>query len=213
MVFKGLWYIPPRMASMAYGHGVGRYYWRREYQHYEYPFCPPYITYALLWRGWDGYFGVLVFAYRCLPWCSLLLHCTRRDIRRVQQAGRSTPSTAYLAIDTAHGRYAAFYDCHGSPQFICFGALAMRRTSSLQEKHQLSQVPEILIYPRLLPDTIMAAITVLGESNQLATSFPSSHLKVFKVSPIVLEMSLPGSPDASRGSPDASWGSPEASRG
>eukprot|EP00965_Chrysotila_dentata_P108725 3591850-Pleurochrysis_carterae.AAC.1 len=72
------------------------------------------------------------------------------SIRQVQ-AGRSTPSMAFLANNGAHGLYAAFYACHGSPYFIKFGALARRRTSSSQEKHQLSQVSEILFYPRLLP--------------------------------------------------------------
>eukprot|EP00965_Chrysotila_dentata_P179059 5912943-Pleurochrysis_carterae.AAC.1 len=81
-------------------------------------------------------------------------------------ADESTPCIAYLAIDAcqetpidvlaSRGRwvypqyglpgsycrprtYAAFYACNGSPHFIKFGALAMRRISSLQEKHQLSQ--------------------------------------------------------------------------
>eukprot|EP00965_Chrysotila_dentata_P021209 702509-Pleurochrysis_carterae.AAC.1 len=36
------------------------------------------------------------------------------------QASKSTPSTAYLAINTAHGLYAAFYACYGSPLFINF---------------------------------------------------------------------------------------------
>eukprot|EP00965_Chrysotila_dentata_P095103 3143842-Pleurochrysis_carterae.AAC.1 len=34
----------------------------------------------------------------------------------------------------------------------------------------------------------MAAITDLGERNRLATTIPGSHLRVFKVSPIALEM-------------------------
>eukprot|EP00965_Chrysotila_dentata_P130427 4312345-Pleurochrysis_carterae.AAC.1 len=33
----------------------------------------------------------------------------------------------------------------------------------------------------------MAAISDLGESNQLATTIPGSHLRVSKVSPIALE--------------------------
>eukprot|EP00965_Chrysotila_dentata_P148981 4920579-Pleurochrysis_carterae.AAC.1 len=33
----------------------------------------------------------------------------------------------------------------------------------------------------------MAAISDLGESNQLATTVPGSHLRVFKVSPVALE--------------------------
>eukprot|EP00965_Chrysotila_dentata_P228876 6196857-Pleurochrysis_carterae.AAC.1 len=33
----------------------------------------------------------------------------------------------------------------------------------------------------------MATILELGESKQLATTIPGSHLKVFKASPIVLE--------------------------
>eukprot|EP00965_Chrysotila_dentata_P205775 6183157-Pleurochrysis_carterae.AAC.1 len=56
-------------------------------------------------------------------------------------AGRSTPiNMAYLATNTAHGLCAAFYACHGSPHF--FGALAMRKTSFSQEKHQHTQYPE-----------------------------------------------------------------------
>eukprot|EP00965_Chrysotila_dentata_P243357 6205370-Pleurochrysis_carterae.AAC.4 len=117
------------------------------------------------------------------------------------QAGRSTPNMAYLAINAAHVRYAAFYACQGAPYFFDFGSLAMRKISSSQEKHQFSQVPEILLYPWLLPDTIMAAITDLGEGRQLATTHVGSHLKVFKVSPIVSEMSFPGLPTAYRGSP------------
>eukprot|EP00965_Chrysotila_dentata_P178210 5886000-Pleurochrysis_carterae.AAC.2 len=46
----------------------------------------------------------------------------------------------------------------------------------------------------------MVAITDLSERNRLATIIPGSHLRVPKVSPIVLEMRLRGSPDASRGS-------------
>eukprot|EP00965_Chrysotila_dentata_P233718 6199747-Pleurochrysis_carterae.AAC.1 len=46
------------------------------------------------------------------------------SIRRVQ-AGRSTPSMAYLANNAARGLYAAFYACHGSPHFINFGALTI----------------------------------------------------------------------------------------
>eukprot|EP00965_Chrysotila_dentata_P200462 6179991-Pleurochrysis_carterae.AAC.1 len=41
---NGLCYLQPRMASMVYCHGLGRYCWGSEYQHYEYPFRPPYIT-------------------------------------------------------------------------------------------------------------------------------------------------------------------------
>eukprot|EP00965_Chrysotila_dentata_P132387 4377892-Pleurochrysis_carterae.AAC.1 len=126
----------------------------------------------------------------------------------------------YLAINAAHGLCAALYACHGRPHFISFGALAVRRISSSQEKHQLPQVSEISIYPRLLPYDIMVAIADLEESNQLATTIPGSHSKVFKVSPIVLEMPLRGSPATLRGSPDdlrgspaALWGSPAALRG
>eukprot|EP00965_Chrysotila_dentata_P086953 2870314-Pleurochrysis_carterae.AAC.3 len=42
---NGLCYIPPPMASMVYDHGVGRYHWGREYQHYEYLFRPTYTPY------------------------------------------------------------------------------------------------------------------------------------------------------------------------
>eukprot|EP00965_Chrysotila_dentata_P159031 5253819-Pleurochrysis_carterae.AAC.1 len=42
----GLCYIPPRKASMVYGHGVGLFYWGREYQHYEYPFRPSHTPYS-----------------------------------------------------------------------------------------------------------------------------------------------------------------------
>eukprot|EP00965_Chrysotila_dentata_P250437 6209449-Pleurochrysis_carterae.AAC.1 len=38
------------------------------------------------------------------------------------------------------------------------------------------QVPKISIYLRLLPETMMAAITVFGKSNQPATTLPGSHL-------------------------------------
>eukprot|EP00965_Chrysotila_dentata_P071640 2367112-Pleurochrysis_carterae.AAC.1 len=40
---NGLCCMPPRKASMVHGHGVGLCYWGREYQHYEYPFYPPYM--------------------------------------------------------------------------------------------------------------------------------------------------------------------------
>eukprot|EP00965_Chrysotila_dentata_P067097 2221020-Pleurochrysis_carterae.AAC.2 len=56
------------------------------------------------------------------------------SIRQVH-AGRSAPSTAYSAINAAHGLYAAFYVCHGSPYFMNFGFLVVHRTSSLQENH------------------------------------------------------------------------------
>eukprot|EP00965_Chrysotila_dentata_P151820 5016768-Pleurochrysis_carterae.AAC.1 len=75
----------------------------------------------------------------------------------------------------AHGLYATFYTCHGSPHFMNFGFPVVLRTSSLQENHHLAQVPEILIYPRLLPYTIMVAITDLEESNQLAATIPGSN--------------------------------------
>eukprot|EP00965_Chrysotila_dentata_P017905 594975-Pleurochrysis_carterae.AAC.1 len=53
-------------------------------------------------------------------------------------ASKSTRSTASLmAINAAHGQYAAFYACHGSPHFITFGFLVVHRTSSLQENHHL----------------------------------------------------------------------------
>eukprot|EP00965_Chrysotila_dentata_P131205 4337495-Pleurochrysis_carterae.AAC.1 len=39
---SGLGYIPPRKASMVYGHGISLFYWGRESRHYEYPFRPPY---------------------------------------------------------------------------------------------------------------------------------------------------------------------------
>eukprot|EP00965_Chrysotila_dentata_P137448 4546605-Pleurochrysis_carterae.AAC.1 len=45
------------------------------------------------------------------------------SIRQVH-ASRSTHSTkAYLAISAAHGLYAAFYACHGSPHFVNLGFL------------------------------------------------------------------------------------------
>eukprot|EP00965_Chrysotila_dentata_P197333 6178129-Pleurochrysis_carterae.AAC.1 len=57
------------------------------------------------------------------------------SIRQVR-AGKSTPSTAYLAIKAAHGLYAALYACHGSPHFIYFGLPVVHRPSSLQENHR-----------------------------------------------------------------------------
>eukprot|EP00965_Chrysotila_dentata_P199285 6179288-Pleurochrysis_carterae.AAC.3 len=65
-------------------------------------------------------------------WCYVL------SIRQVH-AGKSTPRTAYLAINAAHALYAAFYACHGSPHFINFGIPVVHRTSSLQENHDLPQ--------------------------------------------------------------------------
>eukprot|EP00965_Chrysotila_dentata_P112012 3704093-Pleurochrysis_carterae.AAC.1 len=59
----------------------------------------------------------------------------------------------------------------------------------------------------------MVAIADLGERNQLATTIPGSHLRVFKVSPIVFEMLLRGSSDVLRGSPATLRGSPVALRG
>eukprot|EP00965_Chrysotila_dentata_P214469 6188198-Pleurochrysis_carterae.AAC.6 len=94
---------------------------------------------------------------------------------------------AYLAIDAAHGLYAAFYACHGSPRLINFGFPIVHRTSRLQENNHLLQVPGKLILPWSLSYTIMAVNTDLGESNQLATTIPGCHLKAFKASPIVLE--------------------------
>eukprot|EP00965_Chrysotila_dentata_P068941 2278376-Pleurochrysis_carterae.AAC.1 len=65
------------------------------------------------------------------------------SIRQVH-ASKSTPSTAYLTINAAHGPYAAFYACHGLPHFISFGfSLLVHMTSSLQENHHLPQVSEI----------------------------------------------------------------------
>eukprot|EP00965_Chrysotila_dentata_P043823 1456764-Pleurochrysis_carterae.AAC.1 len=58
---------------------------------------------------------------------------------RPDHAGRSNPSKAYLAINAAHGLYAAFYACHGSPNLIKYGFLVVHRTSSLQENHHLPQ--------------------------------------------------------------------------
>eukprot|EP00965_Chrysotila_dentata_P234004 6199930-Pleurochrysis_carterae.AAC.1 len=130
--------------------------------------------------------------------------------RRRVQAGRSTPRMAYLAINAARGLDAAFYACYRSPYFIIYGALARRRTSSSQQKHRFSQVPIISICPRLTPDTTMAAITDLGESNQLAATLPGSHSKIFKVSPIVTKqhasladagpVTLPKAPRAAKAS-------------
>eukprot|EP00965_Chrysotila_dentata_P163409 5396911-Pleurochrysis_carterae.AAC.1 len=68
--------------------------------------------------------------------------------------------------------------------------------------------------------TIMVAITDLGERSRLTTTIPGSHLRVFKISPIVLEMLLRGSFDVLRGSPATLrdslatlWGSPATLRG
>eukprot|EP00965_Chrysotila_dentata_P205286 6182869-Pleurochrysis_carterae.AAC.2 len=47
-------------------------------------------------------------------------------------AGKSTSSTAYLAINAAHELYAAFYACHGSPHSVYFGLPVVHRTSTLQ---------------------------------------------------------------------------------
>eukprot|EP00965_Chrysotila_dentata_P241400 6204257-Pleurochrysis_carterae.AAC.1 len=116
-------------------------------------------------------------------------------------------------MNAAHGLYAAFYACHRSPHFINFGFLVVHRTSILQEDHHLPQVPEILIYHRVLPHTIMGAIMDLEESNQLATTIPGSHLKIFKLSPTVLERPLRGSPATLRGSPATLREPPERLRG
>eukprot|EP00965_Chrysotila_dentata_P260404 6213893-Pleurochrysis_carterae.AAC.3 len=60
----------------------------------------------------------------------------------------------------------------------------------------------------------MVTITDLGERNRLATTIPGSHqLRVFKVSPIVLEMLLWGSFDVLRDSPATLRGSPTTLRG
>eukprot|EP00965_Chrysotila_dentata_P248592 6208427-Pleurochrysis_carterae.AAC.1 len=56
---------------------------------------------------------------------------------RQDHAGRSTPSKAYcLAINAAHGLYAAFYACHGSPRFISFGVPIVQRTSTSRKNNQ-----------------------------------------------------------------------------
>eukprot|EP00965_Chrysotila_dentata_P027612 917931-Pleurochrysis_carterae.AAC.1 len=89
------------------------------------------------------------------------------SIRQVH-AGGSTPSKAYLAINAAHGLYAAFHACHGSPHFINLGFLVVHRTSTSKENHRFHQVPQILILPWLLTYTIIVAITELGERNRLA---------------------------------------------
>eukprot|EP00965_Chrysotila_dentata_P019002 633562-Pleurochrysis_carterae.AAC.1 len=54
-------------------------------------------------------------------------------IRQVH-AGRSTPSKAYLAVNAAHGPYAAFHACHGSPNFIDYFSLQHhKRTTTFFE--------------------------------------------------------------------------------
>eukprot|EP00965_Chrysotila_dentata_P069618 2299527-Pleurochrysis_carterae.AAC.1 len=95
------------------------------------------------------------------------------SISRVQ-ARRSTPSTVYQAINTAHGLYAAFYACLGIDRLI-------------------SLTLALWLYAQ---DFIIARETSTFASTQ-NINLPS----VFMVSPIEFEMSLPGSPAALRGSP------------
>eukprot|EP00965_Chrysotila_dentata_P000133 4510-Pleurochrysis_carterae.AAC.1 len=85
------------------------------------------------------------------------------SIRQVH-AGRSAPSTAYLAVDAAHGLYAAFYAYHGSPHCINLGFLVVHRTSTSRENHRFHQIPEILILLWLLPYTIMVEPPISSSS-------------------------------------------------
>eukprot|EP00965_Chrysotila_dentata_P155004 5121590-Pleurochrysis_carterae.AAC.2 len=78
------------------------------------------------------------------------------------QADRSAPGMAYLAVNASHGLHAALK----------------------YPLRNLHPVPELLLYPRLTTGIIMANITDLVESNELAATIPDSHLKIFRATPI-----------------------------